>query len=125
MQRAQFIKIVLETISELPEEFRKLMENIDIVVEDWPSRGQLRQVGLANRGDLFGLYEGTPLTERDQHYNLVLPDKITIFQKPIEAQCPDADKLKLQIERTVKHEIAHFFGLDEATMDKIEHGYDT
>jgi len=125
MQRAQFIKIVLKTISELPEEFRKLMENVDIVVEDWPSRRQLRQVGLTNRSELFGLYEGTPLTERDQRYNLVLPDKITIFQKSLEAQCSDLNELKLEISRTVRHEVAHFFGLDEATMDEIEHGYDT
>ena len=100
------------------------MENVDIVVEDWPSCQQLHLVGLTDRGKLFGLYEGTPLTERDQRYNLVPPDKITIFQKPIEAHCNDPDKLKLEISRTVKHEIAHFFGLDESAMDEIERGYD-
>lgn len=125
MRRDKFIEIVLNTISDLPEEFRNLIENVDIVIEDWPSRRQLRQVGLTHRNELFGLYEGTPRTERDQRYNLVLPDKITIFQKPIEEQCTDPDNLKFEIARTVKHEIAHFFGLDEATMDKIEHGYDT
>ena len=124
MQRDKFIKIVLNTISDLPEEFRDLIENVDIVVEDWPSRRQLRQVGLTHRSELFGLYEGIPRTERGQRYNLVLPDKITIFQKPIEEQCSDPDDLKLEIARTVKHEIAHFFGLDETTMDKIEHGSD-
>ena len=125
MQREKFLKLVVKAVSGLPEEFRELMENVDIVVEDWPSREQLKQVGLKDRYELFGLYEGTPLTERNQYYNLVLPDKITIFQKPLEAQYKDAGELKLEIARTVKHEIAHFFGLDEDAMDEIEQGYDT
>jgi len=124
MQRKKFLKLVVEAVSGLPEEFRELMENVDIVVEDWPSREQLELVELDDRYELFGLYEGTPLTERNQYYNLVLPDKITIFQKPLEAQYTDDAELKLEIARTVKHEIAHFFGLDEDVMDEIERGYD-
>ena len=125
MQRDKFLKIVVQAVSDLPDEFQELMENVDIVVEDWPSREQLKQVGLSDRYELFGLYEGTPLTERNQYYNLVLPDKITIFQKPLETQYTDTAELKLEITRTVRHEIAHFFGLGEDAMDEIEQGYDT
>jgi predicted Zn-dependent protease with MMP-like domain len=125
MLRDKFLKIVVKAVSDLPEEFQELLENVDIVVEDWPSREQLKQVGLHDRTELFGLYEGTPLTQRDQGYNLVLPDKITIFQKPIEAEYNTAEELKLEITRTVKHEIAHYFGLGEDAMDEIEEGYDT
>lgn len=125
MQRKKFLQLVVQAVSGLPAEFRELMENVDIVVEDWPSREQLELVELDDRYELFGLYEGTPLTERNQYYNLVLPDKITIFQKPLEAQYTDDAELKLEIARTVKHEIAHFFGLDEDVMDEIEQGYDT
>jgi len=125
MLRNKFLKIVITAVSTLPAEFKELLENVVIVVEDWPSREQLRQLGLRNRSELFGLYEGTPLTQRDQGYNLVLPDKITIFQKPIEAECRTIKELKLEITRTVKHEIAHYFGLGEDTMDEIEQGYDT
>lgn len=125
MQRKKFLQLVVQAVSGLPAEFRELMENVDIVVEDWPSREQLELVELDDRYELFGLYEGTPLTERNQYYNLVLPDKITIFQKPLEAQYTDDAELKLEIARTVKHEIAHFFGLGEEAMDEIERGYDT
>ena len=125
MLRDKFVDIVIKAVSDLPKEFQELMENVDIVVEDWPSRQQLKQVDVHDRYELFGLYEGTPLTQRDQGYNLVLPDKITIFQKPLEAQYRTAKELKLEITRTVKHEIAHFFGLDEDAIDKIEEGYDS
>jgi predicted Zn-dependent protease with MMP-like domain len=125
MLRDKFLKIVVKAVSDLPDEFQELLENVDIIVEDWPSRDQLNQVGLKDRRELFGLYEGTPLTHRDQGYNLVLPDKITIFQKPLEADCRTEDELKLEITRTVKHEIAHYFGSNEDTLDEIEEGYDT
>lgn len=125
MLRDKFLKIVIKAVADLPDEFQELLENVDIIVEDWPSREQLKQLGLSDRNELFGLYEGTPLTHRDQNYNLVLPDKITIFQKPLEADCRNEAELIEEIQRTVKHEIAHFFGSDEDTLDEIEEGYDT
>ncbi len=69
--------------------------------------------------------KGVPRTRRDQNYNLVLPDKITIFQKPLEAQCAPQRELKEEIIRTVKHEIAHYFGLDDDRLDEIENDADT
>ena len=122
MQRDKFEKIVIDAVTGMPSEFKELLDNIDICIQDWPSREQLKSVGLRDKYELLGLYEGTPRTERDQGYNLVLPDKISIFQKPLEAQCPSARELKDEIVRTVKHEIAHYFGLDDERLEQIENG---
>ncbi|MFA5064425.1 MAG: metallopeptidase family protein [Dehalococcoidia bacterium] len=120
MQRETFEELVAEAVSGLPEEFRELLDNVEIFVEDWPSKEQLKNVGLSDRHELLGLYEGTPITHRDQSYNLVMPDSITIFQKPLEAQCRSTAGIKREIIRTVKHEIAHYFGMDEDRLDLIE-----
>ena len=122
MLPAKFEKLVIDVVAGMPAEFKELLENIDICIQDWPSREQLQNVGLHNKYDLLGLYEGTPRTERDQGYNLVLPDKITIFQKPLEAQCTSPRELRDEIVRTVKHEIAHYFGLDDERLEQIENG---
>jgi len=120
MQRETFEELVAEAVSGLPEEFRELLDNVEIFVEDWPSKEQLKNVGLRDRHELLGLYEGTPITHRDQSYNLVLPDRITVFQKPLESQCRSTAEIKREIIRTVKHEIAHYFGMDEDRLDLIE-----
>lgn len=122
MQKETFEELVAGAVSGLPEEFSELLDNVEIFVEDWPSREQLKSVGLKDKYDLLGLYEGTPITHRDQGYNLVLPDRITIFQKPLEAQCGSVAEIKREIVRTVKHEIAHYFGLDEERLHEIENG---
>ena len=122
MQREKFEELVADAVSGLPEEFRELLDNVEIFVEDWPSKEQLKDVGLKDKYELLGLYEGTPITHRDQGYNLVLPDRITIFQKPLEAQCRSNDEIKREIVSTVKHEIAHYFGLDEERLQAIENG---
>lgn len=125
MLRARFEEIVIKVVSNMPEEFKELLDNVDIIVEDWPSKRQLKSVGLKNRSDLLGLYEGTPRTQRGQSYNLVLPDKITIFQKPLESQCDSIKELKQEITKVVKHEIAHYFGLDEERLEEIENDDDS
>ena len=122
MLPGEFEQIVIDAVAGMPAEFKEMLENIDICIQDWPSSKQLKSVGLHDKHDLLGLYEGTPRTHRDQNYNLVLPDKITIFQKPLEAQCPSTKVLKEEIVRTVKHEIAHYFGLDDERLDEIENG---
>src|SRR5512137_2552308 len=99
----KFEALVISAVAGMPAEFKELLENVDICTQDWPSREQLKSVGLRDKHDLLGLYEGTPMTERDRGYNLVLPDKITIFQKPLEAYCSSEKELKAQIVRTVKH----------------------
>jgi predicted Zn-dependent protease with MMP-like domain len=120
MEREKFEALVVKAIDNLPPEFHCKLENVDIVVEDWPTRGELRKAKHRYPTHLLGLYQGVPQTKRDRAYDLVLPDKITIFQKPIEAQCRSGDEIEATIEEVVRHEIAHHFGLDERTLRKIE-----
>ncbi len=122
MDKERFEQLVLEAVEELPEEFQEKLENIDVVVEDFPTSRQLRQAGLGKGFTLLGLYEGVPLTQRSSSYGLVPPDKITIFQKVIERECPagDAGKIKLEIQKVVRHEIAHHFGIGDARLEEIE-----
>jgi predicted Zn-dependent protease with MMP-like domain len=120
MQREKFEALVARAIDSLPAEFQRKLENVDIIVENWPTRRQLRQVKHSHPIQLLGLYQGVPQTRRGRGYGLVLPDKISIFQKPIEAQCRFGDEIEAKIEEVVRHEIAHHFGLDEKTLRKIE-----
>lgn len=110
----------MKAISGLPEEFQEKLENVDVVVEDWPSARQLRGLRLRQREQLLGLYEGVPQTDRGQSYTLVLPDKITIFQKPVEAQCHSDREIEEEMGGVIRHEIAHHFGISDATLRKIE-----
>lgn len=121
MERDRFEQLVAEAIEGLPEEFRERLENIDITVEDLPSNHQIRQAGLGRSMTLLGLYEGIPLTERHTGYGMVPPDKVTIFQKTIEAKCgADQTYIKEEIQRVVRHEIAHHFGIGDARLWQIE-----
>jgi predicted Zn-dependent protease with MMP-like domain len=120
MQREKFEALVAKAIGNLPPEFQHKLENVDIVVENWPTRRQLRQVKHSHPIQLLGLYQGVPQTRRGRGYGLVLPDKISIFQKPIEAQCRFGGEIEAKIEEVVRHEIAHHFGLDEKALRKIE-----
>ena len=120
MDKKRFEELVAQAVESLPEEFGDRLENIDIVVADEPSRTQMRQSGLKRNETLLGLYEGIPQTERGSHYGLVPPDKITIFQKPIEDKCRGDDEVKKEIQRVVRHEIAHHFGISDARLRQIE-----
>jgi predicted Zn-dependent protease with MMP-like domain len=120
MQREKFEALVAKAIDNLPPEFQRKLENVDIVVEDWPTPRQLRQAKHSHPTQLLGLYQGVPQTRRGRGYGLVLPDKISIFQKPIEAQCHFGYEIEAKIEEVVRHEIAHHFGLDDKTLRKIE-----
>ncbi len=124
MDRERFKWLVARAVDSLPEEFRTKLENIDVVVEDWPTGGQLASVGLGHGQALLGLYEGVPLTNRGRHYGMVPPDKITIFQKPIEAKCRYDAEITAEIQRVVQHEIAHHFGIGDARLEQIEKGED-
>jgi predicted Zn-dependent protease with MMP-like domain len=120
MERDTFEALVVRVVDNLPPEFQHRLENVDIVVEDWPTPRQLRQAKRSHPNQLLGLYQGVPQTRRGRGYGLVLPDKISIFQKPIEAQCRFGDEIEARTEEVVRHEIAHHFGLDEKTLHKIE-----
>ena len=120
MQKERFETFVDRVIDNLPPEFQSKLDNVDVIVEDWPNPAQLRQAGLSHRGQLLGLYHGVPQTQRTRGYGMVLPDKISIFQKSIEAQCRTAEEVEVRIGEVVRHEIAHHFGTDERTIRKIE-----
>ena len=120
MDRERFQRLVAKAVDSLPEELRTKLENIDVVVEDWPTQGQLAEAGLERDETLLGLYEGVPLTRRGSHYGLVPPDKITIFQKSIEAECRQDDEIIAEIQRVVRHEIAHHFGIGDARLEQLE-----
>jgi len=118
MERQRFEELVARAVEDLPEEFLDQLDNVDILVQERPNRAQLARV---ERGmTLLGLYEGVPHTRRTRGYNLALPDKIVIFQKPIEERCRSDREIAAQVQRVVKHEIAHHFGLDDDLLRRIE-----
>jgi len=120
MDRESFEQLVAQAVDDLPEEFLDRLENIDIVVEDQPTPGQIAHLGLERGETLLGLYEGVPRTVRSSHYGLVPPDKITIFQRSIEAKCRYGGSISAEIQRVVKHEIAHHFGISDARLHQLE-----
>ena len=120
MDRDRFEQLVARAIESLPEEFLTRLENVDVVVEAYPAKGQLLRMGLKRGETLLGLYEGVPLTKRSSHYGLVPPDKITIFQKPIEAKCRGDNTVTAEIQRVVRHEIAHHFGISDTRLEQLE-----
>ncbi len=120
LNRREFEKIVKEGIKTIPERFLRKLENVVIVIEDEPTPAQKKKLNLKSSWLLFGLYEGVPQLERGRGYTAVLPDKITIFQKPIEAAAYDENDIKEIVKNTVWHEIAHHFGMDEARVRQAE-----
>ncbi|MEL7562335.1 metallopeptidase family protein [Dehalogenimonas sp. 4OHTPN] len=120
MDKNRFADLVEQALDKLPDEFLEIMDNVEVLVEDYPTKSQCAG---AKKTELLGLYEGVPLTERDSRYSLVLPDKITIFQKPIEAICRTDAEIIDQVEKTVKHEVAHFFGMSDDELNDIEAGW--
>ena len=109
----EFQALVAEVLDDLPSEIVERMDNVAVTVAYWPSREQLARAGLRHPATLFGLYEGVPLTKRGIHYGMVPPDRITLFQGPLEASHRTQAAIREQVRRTVIHEIAHHFGIDE------------
>ena len=123
MTRDDFRKLVDEALETIPADFREAMQNIAIVIEDEPTPEQLDEVGIEPPDTLLGLYEGTPLTERQWSHGNTLPDKVTLFQGPIEDSSEDEDDLVVAIGETLIHEIGHYFGLSEDEIEEIEEKY--
>ncbi len=115
----KFEQLVAEALDELPEFFQKKLQNVEVVVADWPTAAEMRSVGLRPGQLLFGLYEGVPQTRRTSHYGLVLPDKITIYRLPIERVCHTPEAVISQVQRTVKHELAHHFGISDDRLREL------
>ena len=120
MEREQFEELVRQALTELPEEIAQRMSNVDVEVQDWPTPAQLASLGVDARGTLLGLYQGIPLTRRTSGYNLVPPDRITIFQGPLQRTSKDEADLVERVRATVIHEVAHHFGISDARLREIE-----
>ena len=119
MELEKFEKLVNEGIKAIPKKFLEKLDNVDIVIEDEPTSYQLRKLRTRGSSIIFGLYEGVPQTKRG-YYGQVLPDKITIFQKPIEKYASSESKIREMVKNTVWHEIAHHFGMDEKRVREAE-----
>jgi predicted Zn-dependent protease with MMP-like domain len=119
VQRRDFETLVAAALDELPPQFRSYLPNIAIIVEGRPAPALLKSLGLWPHSTLLGLYQGVPLPERGLGYGNVLPDRITIFQQPIEAMCQTPEEIKEAVQETVIHELGHFFGLDDARLEEL------
>lgn len=116
----QFDAVISEAFDELPKQYTENMKNVAIVMADDPSEDQRVKLRLRCHETLFGLYEGIPLTKRGAGYNLVLPDKITLFKNPLLHSGHDLASFKKQVKHTLWHEIAHHYGLDHDRIHELE-----
>ncbi len=123
MTRQRFTELVEEALRGIPKRFRDAMKNVAVVVEDEPSQELLDDLEMDPDDTLFGLYQGTPLTEREATYGNVLPDRISIYQLPIEDACEDDEEIRMCVAETVIHEFGHYFGLSEEEIEAIEEKY--
>ncbi len=113
MSRERFEELVSDALDTVPAELTDLIDNCVVLVEDAPPAGD---------PELLGIYEGTPLTERDSGYTMVMPDRITIFRTPTLAMCASEDEVVEEVAITVVHEIAHHFGIDDERLHELGYG---
>ncbi len=114
MERKEFEELAIKAISELPEDFKGRLENVDVVIEDEPNMDTVKTMRLGSKGRLLGLYQGVPLKARTHYYGMVLPDKITLYRANIERACR-AQGLDIydEVRHVIQHEIAHHFGISD------------
>ena len=123
MTREDFSALVEEALLDIPRRFRAAMKNVAVVVEDEPPPDVLEEMEVEPGDTLFGLYQGTPLPERGWGYGNTLPDRISIYQRPIEEACADDDEIRDCVAETVIHEFGHYFGMSEEEIEEIEEKY--
>jgi predicted Zn-dependent protease with MMP-like domain len=121
--RREFERLVAEAVTLIPARFRREMKNLALVVEAEPGAELLAEMAIEPPDSLYGLYQGTPLPERTWGYGNALPDRITIYQRPIEEDCEDEDEMRAVIGETLIHEVGHYFGLSEEEIEEIEEKY--
>lgn len=119
MNHDAFEHLVAQTLDDLPEEFKQSLDNVEIVVEDWPDRETLRLAGVQHPTALLGFYHGVPKTKRSRGYNLVLPDKISIYRRPILMRCRTDAEVRATVARVLRHEIGHHFGISDRRLREI------
>jgi predicted Zn-dependent protease with MMP-like domain len=118
VSRSEFERMVGDALDEIPDALANELENVAVMVEDWPTAAQLAR--LPHGSTLLGLYEGVPLTKRGPlSYNGVAPDRITIFQGPLSRRAGDPAALAAQVRVTVLHEVGHYFGMDEVRLREL------
>lgn len=122
MTKKSFKALVRKAIDRIPSEFQAAMKNIAIVIEDWPGPETEPLMEEDAEGALYGFYQGIPLPERTADDSGMLPDVIYLYRKPLEEDFPDPEELIREIEITLVHEIAHYFGFDEDVLAR--YGYD-
>jgi predicted Zn-dependent protease with MMP-like domain len=120
MTRREFERLVADALTAIPRHFRDRLDNVEIVVEDAPAPDLLDEMGFEPDETIFGLYQGTPLTERSWAHGNTLPDRIVIYQRPLEEACADEDEIFDEVCLTLIHEAGHFFGLSEDEIEAIE-----
>ena len=123
MTRDRFERLVTEAIALIPRRFRREMKNLALVIEDEPGRALLEEMEIDPPDSLYGLYQGTPLPERTWGFGNALPDRITLYQRPIEEDCTDEDEVRATIGETLIHEVGHYFGLSEEEIEDIVEKY--
>jgi predicted Zn-dependent protease with MMP-like domain len=123
MTRARFERLVEEALRDIPKRFRDAMANVAVIVEDEPPPHVLEDMDMDEDDELFGLYEGTPLPERGASYGNTLPDRISIYQIPIEESCANDEEVRVCVAETVIHEFGHYFGMSEEEIEEIEENY--
>ena len=114
-----FYDLVAEALESIPQQFHDRLENVELLVEDFPSWNTMRLARVRSKWNLLGFYHGVPLTERTSGYNLITPDKISIYRRPIEAQVSTEEELRALVHRVVRHEVAHYFGIDDDRLVEI------
>jgi predicted Zn-dependent protease with MMP-like domain len=119
MERVDFEQLVQQALRRLPRRFKNKIRNIEIEVEDAPSRELLEDMGIKH-GTLFGLYQGVPLTQREWNYGNMLPDRIVIYQWPIERAARSSEEIEEIVLETVMHEVGHYFGFSDEELYDIE-----
>ncbi len=123
MTRDAFERLVAEAVRLIPARFRREMQNLALVVEDEPAAALLDDMGIEPPDSLYGLYQGTPLPERQWADGNRLPDRITIYQRPIEDDAEDDEDALDMVAETLIHEVGHYFGLSEEEIEEIEEKY--
>ena len=117
----QFEQLVAEGLAQIPAELRAYIENVALVIEDEPSAAVRAEVGLGEDETLFGLYTGTPLTERTSDY-AGLPDRIIIYRQTFLDEFDSPEEIRREVARTVIHEVAHYFGIEEERLRELGWG---